>query len=75
MILYFETEQEAIVRAAQIHADLYAERGEYAASVDEGQTVRWAIPAQEENGTRWGFPVDSRCVSVLTDAEREALGP
>lgn len=73
MILTKPTEAAAQELADRCHAYLLANDSPYAASVAAGQTLRWAIPTQDEDTGLWTVPVSERVLGVLTDAERAEL--
>ncbi len=78
MILTKSTQTEAQELADRCHAYLIANDPAYAASVEAGQTLQWAIPAEafemQEDGTRgaflgWQVPVNERVYPCLTADE------
>lgn len=68
--LRFNSKQQAQQRADQIHEALKQDSPIYRASCDAGQTLRWAIPEDDEHG-KARIVVDSRCEQHLTEAERQ----
>lgn len=69
MILTKPTQAEAQELADRCHAYLIANDPAYAASVEAGQTLQWAIPAQDEDTGLWQVPVNERVFPCLTKAE------
>lgn len=67
MRIFAGSEEEAQALADSCHAYLIATDPTYAASVAAGQTVRWAIPAQEDD--QWFIPVEPRCFGAFTEAQ------
>lgn len=59
--------------ADKIHAWMISNIPHYARSVLAGQTLRWAIPYQDEVPTVWGVNVKDRCIGSLTAPEVSAL--
>ena len=70
MILTKPTQAAAQELADRCHARLIANDAAYAASVAAGQTLQWAIPAEQENGT-WAVLVTARVYGCLTKDEYE----
>ncbi len=68
MIITKPTEAAAQELADRCHAHLIANDEAYAASVEAGQTLRWAIPTQQDDGT-WAVPVNERVFGCLTADE------
>lgn len=68
------TEAAAKELADRIHAYLIANDEAYTASAAAGQTLRWAVPVQDEESGLWSVPVEPRCAGALTDAERIEAG-
>lgn len=69
MILTKPTQAEAQELADRCHAYLIAHDEAYAASVWNGYTLQWAIPAQDEATGLWSVPVNERVYGCLTKAE------
>lgn len=69
MILTKPTQAEAQELADRCHAYLIANDPAYAASVAAGQTLQWAIPAQDEDTGLWQVPVNERVYPCLTAEE------
>ena len=67
MRIFAQSEAQAQSFADRCHDHLIATDSAYAASVDAGQTVRWAILAQEDG--QWFIPVEPRCFGAFTEAE------
>lgn len=65
--LEFLTKSQAQAKCDAIHAWMISNNAEYAASVEAGQTVKWADPMQDVDdegnaiGTKWYVPVSARC--------------
>jgi hypothetical protein len=62
---------EALAKANAVHAWMIANRPEYAKSVADGQTLRWAIPYVSKLG--WAINVKPRATAALTAPEVAAL--
>lgn len=75
MILSKATEAAAQELADRCHAYLIANDAAYAASVAAGQTLRWAIPAQDDGTGLWAVVVDDRCLGALTPEEYTLPSP
>ena len=69
MILTKTTEAEAQELADRCHAYLIANDPAYAASVEAGHTLQWAIPTQDEDTGLWNVPVSERVLGCLTAEE------
>lgn len=69
MILTKPTQAAAQELADRCHSYLLANDSAYAASVAVGQTLRWAIPAQDEDTGLWTVPVSERVYPCLTADE------
>lgn len=69
--LEFLTKAEAQAAADKIHAWMIANHPEYAKSVSDGQTLRWAIPYESKLG--WAVNVKPRATDALTTQEKTAL--
>jgi len=74
MILTKPTQAEAQELATRCHEYLIANDPAYAASVAAGQTLQWAIPAQDEETGPWSVPVNERVRGALTEAELAEAG-
>ena len=66
MILTKQTEAEAQELADRCHAYLIDNDPAYAASVEAGHTLQWAIPVQDEDTGLWSVPVNERVYPCLT---------
>lgn len=78
MRLYTTSQSAAESLQAKAHAYLIATDSGYAASVQAGQTVRWATPSRDvdENGQpvgQWFIAVEPRCFGAFSDAELQGL--
>lgn len=69
MILTKPTQAEAQELADRCHAWLIANDPAYAASVEAGHTLQWAIPTQGEKTGLWSVPVNERVFGCLTAEE------
>lgn len=75
--LYYPLRVDAQAKADSIHAWMQANTPGYARSVQDGQTVRWAVPAQDLDdkglaivGSQWFVIVKDRCDGALSAAEK-----
>lgn len=69
MILTKPTQSAAQELADRCHAYLIANDSAYAASVEAGQTLQWAIPTQDEETGLWQVTVNERVYGCLTAEE------
>jgi len=69
--LEYSLQVEAQTKADAMHAWMIANRPEYAKSVSDGQTLRWAIPYQGR--AAWCINVKTRASGALTAPEIAAL--
>ena len=74
MRLLADTEDQAKSLADLAHGYMIGTDAAYAASVEAGQTLRWAVPQQDEAG-QWSIVVESRCLGAFTDTELLRLDP
>lgn len=72
--LRFASESSAQTFAASVHSRMISSVASYAVSAARGQTLRWAIPYQDEGDTtNWYINVKDRCNLVLTAQERSLV--
>ena len=69
MIITKPTEAAAQELADRCHAYLVDNDEAYAASVEAGQTLQWAIPTQDEETGLWLVPLNERVYGCLTEDE------
>jgi hypothetical protein len=78
MRLEFSNQSDAQALADRIHEWMQANDADYAASVEAGHTVAWAVPFQrtDEDGKvidpAWNVSIKPRCMGALTPAERDS---
>jgi hypothetical protein len=79
MRLTYNTLAEAQAVADRIHTSMIATVPDYAASVNAGHTLAWAVPGQDRDLTgvllsaNWYVAVNDRCMACLSAAEVLAI--
>lgn len=68
MRLHISDRATGIARQTEVHTWLIQNNAAYAQSVKDGQTLRWAIPMQEDDGT-WFIAVKPKVFGALTAQE------
>lgn len=80
MKLSFSLQADAQAFADSVHSRMIAAVPDYAASAASGNTLAWGAPSQDYDidgniiaGSPYSVLVNSRCMNVLTIAEKKAI--